>query len=77
MNKKLSGIIGIVLSILLLVYFNTYFYKLLSLLNININNYSTLVKNIIDLVVNIILCVLIYCIREILNIKEKIIYLKL
>lgn len=60
MNKKLSGVIGIVLSILLLVYFNTYFYKLLSLLNININNYSTLVRNIIDLVVNIILCVLIY-----------------
>ena len=60
MNKKLSGIIGIILSILLLVYFEPYTYKLLSLLNINIYNYSNTVRMIIDIVIKLVMCFIIY-----------------
>ena len=60
MNKKLSGIIGIILSILLLVYFEPYTYKLLSLLNINIYDYSNTVRMIIDIVIKLVMCFIIY-----------------
>lgn len=60
MNKKLSGVLGMALSILLLVYFETYAYKLLSLLHINIYNYSSIVRMIIDTVIKLIMCFIIY-----------------
>lgn len=60
MNKKLSGIIGIVLSIILLVYFETYAYKLLDILHFNINNYSNIVQIIIDIVIKLVMCFIIF-----------------
>ena len=60
MNKKLSGIIGIILSVILLVYFETYAYKLFSLLHLNINNYSSVVRMIIDIVIKLVMCFIIF-----------------
>ena len=60
MNKKLSGIIGIILSVILLVYFETYAYRLLSLLRFNINNYSNVVRMIIDIVIKLVMCSIIF-----------------
>ena len=60
MNKKLSGIIGIILSVVLLVYFETYAYRLLSLLHFNINNYSNVVRMIIDIVIKLVMCFIIF-----------------
>lgn len=60
MNKKLSGIIGIILSVILLVYFETYAYRLLSLLHFNINNYSNVVRMIIDIVIKLVMCFIIF-----------------
>lgn len=64
MNKKLAGIIGIILSILFLVYFNDIFYKLLIVLNIDINSYSILTKSIIDLIIKLCMCFIIYLIYK-------------
>ncbi len=60
MNKKLSGIIGIILSVILLVYFETYAYRLLSLIHFNINNYSNVVRMIIDIVIKLVMCFIIF-----------------
>ena len=60
MNKKVSGIIGIILSIILLVYFESFFYKVLGLLNININNFSSIIKTIIDIGIKLVMCFLVY-----------------
>ena len=64
MNKKIYGIIGILLGIILLVYFKTYTYKLLTILHINVNNYSNIVKLIIDLGIDLIMCIIIYFIYK-------------
>ena len=60
MNKKLSGIIGIILSVILLVYFETYADRLLSLIHFNINNYSNVVRMIIDIVIKLVMCFIIF-----------------
>ncbi len=64
MNKKIYGIIGVLLGIILLVYFKTYTYKLLTILHINVNNYSNIVKLIIDLGIDLIMCIIIYFIYK-------------
>lgn len=64
MNKKIYGIIGVLLGIILLVYFKSYMYKSLTILDININNYSNIVKLIIDLVIDLIMCFIIYFIYK-------------
>lgn len=64
MNKKVSGIIGIILSIILLVYFESFFYKVLGLLNININNFSSIIKTIIDIGIKLVMCFLVYLIYK-------------
>ena len=60
MNKKLSGILSIIISIVILVYFETFLYKVLGLLGINIYNYSLLIRTIINLVVKLVMCFIIY-----------------
>lgn len=64
MNKKLSGILGIVLSIVILVYFENFAYKLLDLVGLNILNFSSNVRIIIVLVIKLIMCFIIYIIYK-------------
>ena len=60
MNKKLIGLIGIALSIILLVYFETFMYKVFGLIGLNISNYSNLVQILINLGIKLIMCFIIY-----------------
>lgn len=62
MNKKLSGILGIILSILILIYFETFAYKVLGLLGININGFSGTIRIIIDLAIKLLMCFIVYII---------------
>ena len=62
MNKKVSGIIGIILSILVLVFFEGYFYEFLNIIGVNIANYSNVVQALIGLGVKFIMCFIIYLI---------------
>lgn len=64
MNKKLSGILGIIFSIILLVYFEGFVYKIIGLIGININNYSYIVRTIVDLAIKLFMCFLIYLIYK-------------
>ena len=64
MNKKLSGLIGIILSILLLMYFEEYTYKIIGILGINIYNYSNIVQVILNIIIKLIMCFLIYIIYK-------------
>lgn len=64
MNKKLSGILGIILSIVVLVYFEGFAYKLLGLIGLNISNYSNTVKIVIDLIIKLIMCFIVYIIYK-------------
>ena len=64
MNKKLSGIVGIILSIILLIYFETFSYKLFDLIGLNIYNYSNTIRIIINLVINFVMCFIVYLIYK-------------
>ena len=64
MNKKLSGIVGIILSVVVLVYLETFIYKVLVLIDINISNYSIIVRTIIDLLIKVLICIMIYFIYK-------------
>jgi len=64
MNKKLSGIIGTILSIIILIYFENTIYKLINILGINLNNFSSIINMILNLVIKIIMCILIYYIYK-------------
>ena len=64
MNKKLSGILGIVLSIVILVYFETFAYKLFDLVGINVLSFSSTIKIIIDIVIKLVMCFIIYIIYK-------------
>lgn len=64
MNKKIVGLIGIILASLVLIYFESTFYKVIGVIGINLSNYSNLIRNIIDLVVKLIMCFLIYFIYK-------------
>lgn len=64
MNKKLSGVVGVVLSILVLIYLENVIYKLLNIIGININDYSNLVVTIINLCIKFIMCFIIYLIYK-------------
>lgn len=59
MNKKLSGIIGIFLSFILLVYFESFLYKVLGLI-VNISSYSSVVQILIGIGIKLIICFLVY-----------------
>ena len=64
MNKKLSGILGIILSIIVLIYFETFIYKVLGLIGINVLNYSILIRTIINLIIKLSMCFIIYLIYK-------------
>ena len=64
MNKKIGGAIGIILSILILIFFEGYFYKIISILGFDIYKYSNVVQCIIDLVIKFIMCFIIYLIYK-------------
>ena len=60
MNKKLVGIVGIALSILLLVYFEGFVYKIFNFIGFNITNYSNTVQILINLGIKLLMCVCVY-----------------
>lgn len=64
MNKKLSGILGIILSIFILVYFENFAYKLLDLVGMNISNFSSSIIIIVDIVIKLVMCFIIYIIYK-------------
>lgn len=62
MRKKLSGLLGIILSIIIVVYFESIAYKILNLIGINVNNYSNIIRLIINVAIKLIMCFIIYII---------------
>lgn len=62
MNKKIVGLVGIILSVIVLLYFETFIYKVIGLIGINLNNYSNIVITIIDILIKFIMCFIIYII---------------
>ena len=62
MSKRVSGIIGILLSIIVLVFFEEYSYKVINLLGINVSNYSNTIQLLINIGIKFIMCFIIYCI---------------
>ena len=62
MIKKLSGILGIILSIIVVVYFESFAYKVLNLIGINVNNYSNVIGMIINITIKLIMCFIVYII---------------
>lgn len=70
MNKKVKGLIGIILSLIVLIFFEEYFYKIIGVLGINISSYSNIIQLIINIFVKFIMCFLIYFIYK-KDLKKK------
>ena len=64
MNKKLVGIFGTILSIVILIYFETFIYKVLGLVGINYHTYSNNIQIIINLFIKLLMCFMIYLIYK-------------
>ena len=64
MNKKLVGFLGIVLSILILIYFETFMYRLIDVVGINISSYSNTIQIIVNIIIKLIMCIIIYLIYK-------------
>lgn len=64
MNKKLGGIIGIILSLAILIYFESFTYKVINLAGMNISNFSSLTQIIINIIIKFIMCYIIYIIYK-------------
>ena len=64
MSKKIKGLISILISILLLMYFENFMYQLISIICININSYSSVVQIIINIVIKLIMCFCIYLVYK-------------
>lgn len=62
MNKKLIGILGIILSVLTLIYFEPLSYKVIEAVGIDLNKFSLLFKTIINLIIKFVMCFIIYLI---------------
>ena len=61
MNKKLTGIIG---TLIILIYFESTMYKIINIVGIDLNSFSTLVNIIVNLVIKVLMCLLIYFIYK-------------
>lgn len=59
MNKKLVGLFGVVLSVILLVYFESFVYRVLGLV-IDVTKYSNMIQVLINLGIKLIMCFLVY-----------------
>ena len=64
MKKKLCGLIGIVSSILVLMYFETTIYKVINIIGINIFNYSNIVQMSINIAIKLLMCFTIFLIYK-------------
>jgi len=64
MNKKLVGIIGTILSIIILIYFESTMYKIINIVGIDLSSFSTLINIIVNLVIKLLMCILIYFIYK-------------
>ena len=59
MSRKLKGILGIIFSIIILIFTEGYIYQFISMLGINISSYSNIIQLIIHLVIKFVVCILI------------------
>ena len=59
MSRKLKGILGIIFSIIILIFTEGYIYQFISMLGINISSYSNIIQLIINLVIKFVVCILI------------------
>jgi len=64
MNRKLTGFIGTLLSVIVLIYFENTIYKIINVIGVDLNNFSSLVNIIVNIVIKIIMCILIYFIYK-------------
>lgn len=64
MKKKLLGFLSVCLSIIVLMYFESFLYEVLNLLKISIYNYSYTIQIIINLIIKLSMCFLIYYIYK-------------
>ena len=60
MNKKISAIIGIVLSITILIYFEDLVYIGLDKIGVNVSNLNSLLKTIINISIKLFMCFFVY-----------------
>ena len=64
MNRKLTGFIGTILSVIVLIYFENIVYKIINVIGVDLNSFSSLVNIIVNIVIKIIMCILIYFIYK-------------
>lgn len=64
MKKKLMGFFNVCLSVIVLICFESFLYESLKLLKINIYNYSYIIRVVINLIIKLIMCFLIYYIYK-------------
>lgn len=64
MKKKIIGVLSTILSICILLYSESFIYKLISIIGINLDNYSNLVNIIINAIIKLIMCFVIYLIYK-------------
>lgn len=64
MNKKITGLIGVILSIIILIYFEPFIYKIINLIGIDINNYSNILITLINIVIKLFMCFIIYIVYK-------------
>lgn len=64
MNKKISGIVGVILSIVILIYLEPLVYMGLDLVGINVSNLSSLLQTIINVGIKLSMCFLVYIVYK-------------
>lgn len=64
MNKKISGIVGVILSIVILIYLEPLVYIGLDLIGINVSNLSNLLQTIINVGIKLFMCFLVYVVYK-------------
>lgn len=64
MSKKLISIFGTLLSIIILLYFESTIYKIITVIGIDLNTFSSIVNLIVNLVIKVIMCMIIYFIYK-------------
>ena len=60
MSKKIGEILKLIISIILLLFFDIACYKLFNLVGVNINSFSNFVKSIIDLVIKLVISIILF-----------------
>ncbi|MBQ3021399.1 MAG: hypothetical protein IJD92_04150 [Bacilli bacterium] len=64
MNKRVSGIVGVILSVIILMYFENFSIEVLKLLGLNIYNLNSTLQLIINIIIRLLMCFMIYVIYK-------------